>query len=101
LAEGRAPSSRRTNDGRGAGFFLRESDMKWIAVKHPDKSKVEIIRIKDVEGFVCESETGDGLKAQSKTVDGAIWDVVNLPPHSPARILLDKLNGPVGEVPYK
>ena len=75
--------------------------MKWIAVKYPAKAKIEIIRIKNVAGFVCDSATGDGLKAQSKTQDVACWEIASLPDGSPAAKLLAQLNGPVGEVPYK
>lgn len=74
--------------------------MEWIALKRPDRSAVEIVRLRDVRGFSC-LESGEGLMAQSKSNESLRWEIAKPPPHSPARILLDALNGPVGEVPYK
>lgn len=96
MAEGRAPSSRRTNDGRGAGFFL-ESDMKWIAVKAID-STIEIIRLESVSEFTA-AEDGSGIVVNGH--DGITWRLATLDESSDAFRLLFILNGPVGEVPYK
>ena len=74
--------------------------MKWIALKHPNRSTVDIVRLDTVARFSC-GESGEGLLAQSHSDGLALREIVKLPQHSPARILLDALNGPVGEVPYK
>lgn len=74
--------------------------MKWIALRRRSDKLLQIVRIKEVARFVCGG-SGEGMLAQIYPDTIATHEVVYPDANSEAGKMLDRLNGPVGEVPYK
>lgn len=75
--------------------------MKWIAVRRTqgDGGLIDIIPVERVHRFVALKENGNGVVAYLN--DGTSCGFMPADAGSDTAKLLEILNGPVGEVPWK